>query len=222
MTILGVESIHHRVHISISCMQLIGIFLISFFSSERTNYGCALEHDDPEDNKYFIMLFLGQLWIGILHFSPLVLDSPKPSLFSIHTSKKDIGFPCGTSGKEPACQCRRHRRHRSIPGLGRSPEEGNDNPLQCYCLENSMDRGAWQATVHRIAKWPGWATKQPLAHVYICIYMWQYIIFIYMWYNQLYVFLYIKRLSPSIHETLTKLSIALDSAVGKMKTCNIK
>ena len=39
-----------------------------------------------------------------------------------------------------------------IPGLGRSPGEGNGNPLQYSCLENSMDRGAWQATVHRVAK----------------------------------------------------------------------
>ena len=39
-----------------------------------------------------------------------------------------------------------------IPGLGRSPEEGNDNPLEYSCLGNSMDRGAWQATVHRVAK----------------------------------------------------------------------
>ena len=36
----------------------------------------------------------------------------------------------------------------SIPGLGRSPREGNGNPLQHSCLENSMDRGAWWATVH--------------------------------------------------------------------------
>ena len=39
-----------------------------------------------------------------------------------------------------------------IPGLGRSPGKGNGNPLQCSCLENSMDRGAWQATVHAVAK----------------------------------------------------------------------
>ena len=38
-----------------------------------------------------------------------------------------------------------------IPGLGRSPEEGNGNPLQYSDLENSMDRGAWQATVHGVA-----------------------------------------------------------------------
>ena len=40
----------------------------------------------------------------------------------------------------------------SIPGLGRSPGEGNGNPLQCYCLKNPMDRRAWQATVHGVAK----------------------------------------------------------------------
>ena len=41
---------------------------------------------------------------------------------------------------------------RSIPGLGRSPGDGNDNPLQYSCLENPMDRGAWRATVHRVAQ----------------------------------------------------------------------
>ena len=40
----------------------------------------------------------------------------------------------------------------SIPGSGRSPGEGNDNPLQYSCLENSMDRGAWQATVHGVTE----------------------------------------------------------------------
>ena len=40
----------------------------------------------------------------------------------------------------------------SIPGLGRSPGEGNGNPLQCSSLENPMDRGAWWATVHRVTK----------------------------------------------------------------------
>ena len=40
----------------------------------------------------------------------------------------------------------------SIPGLGRSPGEGNSNPLQYSCLENPMDRGAWRATFHGVAK----------------------------------------------------------------------
>ena len=42
----------------------------------------------------------------------------------------------------------------SIPESGRSPREGNGHPLQYSCLENPMDRGAWQATVYRVAK--GW------------------------------------------------------------------
>ena len=43
----------------------------------------------------------------------------------------------------------------SIPGSGRSPWEGNSNPLQYSCWKNSMDRGAWQATVHGVTKsWP--------------------------------------------------------------------
>ena len=40
----------------------------------------------------------------------------------------------------------------SISGSGRFPREGNDNPLQCSCLENPMDRGVWWATVHGVAK----------------------------------------------------------------------
>ena len=40
----------------------------------------------------------------------------------------------------------------SIPGLGRSPREGNGNPLQYSCLKNSMDRAVWQATVHGVAE----------------------------------------------------------------------
>ena len=40
----------------------------------------------------------------------------------------------------------------SVPGLGRSPGEGNGNPLQYSCLENPMDRGAWWAAVHGVAK----------------------------------------------------------------------
>ena len=61
-----------------------------------------------------------------------------------------FGFPWWLSGKESVCQYRRPRG--SIPGSGRSPEEGNGNPLQYSCLENSMDRGAWWTTVHAMAR----------------------------------------------------------------------
>ena len=49
--------------------------------------------------------------------------------------------------KNPSAKERRHRDEVSIPGPGRSPGVGNGNPLQYSCLENSMDRGAWQASV---------------------------------------------------------------------------
>ena len=63
--------------------------------------------------------------------------------------RKDRGFPGGSDGKESACNAE----HLSlIHGLGRSPGEGNGNPLQYPCLENSMDRGAWWATVHGVAE----------------------------------------------------------------------
>ena len=61
-----------------------------------------------------------------------------------------MGFPGGASGKEPARQCMLEVRHAgSIPGWRRSPREENGNSLQYSCLENPMDRGAWQAIVHR-------------------------------------------------------------------------
>ena len=55
----------------------------------------------------------------------------------------------GSAGKELTC----HAGNLGlIPELGRSPGEGNGYPLKCSCLENSMDRGAWRATVHGVAK----------------------------------------------------------------------
>ena len=59
------------------------------------------------------------------------------------------GFPGGSDGKESVSNAGDLS---SVPGLGRSPGEGNGNPLQYSCLENSMDRGAWWVTVHRITK----------------------------------------------------------------------
>ena len=58
-------------------------------------------------------------------------------------------FPAGSDGKESACNAGDLG---SIPGLGRSSGEGNGNPLQYSCLENSTDRGACWATVHGVAK----------------------------------------------------------------------
>ena len=57
--------------------------------------------------------------------------------------------PATPVGKESACSAGDLG---SIPGLGRCPGEGNGNPLQYSCLENPIDRGAWQATVHGVAR----------------------------------------------------------------------
>ena len=56
------------------------------------------------------------------------------------------GFPGGARGREPSSQCRRHKRHGFDPWV-RKIEKENGNPLQYSCLENSLDRGAWWATI---------------------------------------------------------------------------
>ena len=70
-----------------------------------------------------------------------------------------VGFPGGSDGKESACNAGESG---SVPGSGRSPGEGNGNPPQYSCLENPVDGGAWQATVHGV-------TKTNIPH---CVYYW--------------------------------------------------
>ena len=60
-----------------------------------------------------------------------------------------LGFPGGSDGKASACIAGDPG---LIPGSGRSPGEGNGSPLQYSCLENSVDEGAWEATVHGVTK----------------------------------------------------------------------
>ena len=60
-----------------------------------------------------------------------------------------VGFPGGSEGKEFA---RDAGDLGLIPGLGRSPGGGHGSPLQYFCLENPMHRGAWWATVHRVTE----------------------------------------------------------------------
>ena len=62
------------------------------------------------------------------------------------------GFPNCSSSKRSSCNAGDTRDSGSIPGSGRSPGGGNSNPLWYPCLENFMDRGAWWATVHGVAK----------------------------------------------------------------------
>ena len=75
-----------------------------------------------------------------------------------NTLFSQLGFLDGSDGKESACNAGDLG---SIPGLGRCPGEGNGYSLQCSCLENPMDRGAWWATLHRVTK--SWTERLTLS-----------------------------------------------------------
>ena len=72
--------------------------------------------------------------------------------------------------KEHTCQCRRHRRLQFDLWVGKIPWRGQGNPLQDYCLENSMDRGAWLVTVHGVAQsYDGARTHVFVLELEICL-----------------------------------------------------
>ena len=74
--------------------------------------------------------------------------------------------------KNPPARAGAVRDAGAIPGLGRSPREGNDNPLQYSCLGNLMDRGAWQATVHGVAKSQTWMSMN--THTQYHLHVWEF------------------------------------------------
>ena len=73
-----------------------------------------------------------------------------------NSSKPPAGFRDGSDGEQSACDVGDSG---LIPGWGRCPGEGNSYPLQYSCLENSMDRGAWRAIVHEVAKSQMWLSE---------------------------------------------------------------
>ena len=82
-------------------------------------------------------------------FLGIVSFSTRASAFFFNTGCCKLGFPGGLDSKESASNVGDPS---LIPGSERSPGEGNGNPLQYSCLENPMDRGAWQATVHGVSR----------------------------------------------------------------------
>ena len=77
------------------------------------------------------------------------------------------GSPGGSGVKNPPSSAGDPRDTASTPGLGRSPGGGNGNPLQNSCLVNPMDRGAWRATVHGVAKSRPWLSNWAWCHLYL-------------------------------------------------------
>ena len=78
--------------------------------------------------------------------------------------REPLGFPGGAVARNPPANAGDTRDAGSTPGLGRSPGVGNSNPLQFSCLKNPLDRGAWWATVHRVAK--SWTQLSDGAHTH--------------------------------------------------------
>ena len=118
-------------------------------------------------------------------------DSCLPDISCLWTSRKHQDyafgggyFPRGTSGKEPTCQCRRRKRRRFNPWVGRPPGEGNDNPLQYFCLGNPMDKGAWWAKIHWVAEVTQHASKHAFGEMTFC-------------YMQLYFYLSVTKLETA-------------------------
>ena len=84
-----------------------------------------------------------------LFFNSLIHSLTKSSLEITLLREIFVGFPGSSVGKESICNAGGPS---LIPGLGRSPGEGNSYSFQYFGLENSMDRGAWRATVHGVTK----------------------------------------------------------------------
>ena len=98
------------------------------------------------------ILFVGKRKLGLSStymlriFESFWKDMQKTSHLSLRRTSQAL------SGKNPPAKAGDTKELGSILGLGRSPEEGNGNPLQYSSLENPTDRGAWQATVHKVAQ----------------------------------------------------------------------
>ena len=101
--------------------------------------------------SHFIYCFFGRfLFLNTIPI--IVLLKTVTKLHGWIFKTLSISFPCFPGGSEVKASARNAGDLGLIPGSGRSPGEGNGNPLQYSCLENPMDGGAWWATVHRVAK----------------------------------------------------------------------
>ena len=122
---------------------LLGLMAGSFLFSSRV-----------EDNIFFLYTLPTTMLTKFSH--------RKCSMWRNTVLKRDVlfareqfwlrSFPGGASGKESSCQCRRHKRLRCSRCVGKIPWRRVWQPTPVFLLENSMDRGAWWATVHRVAR----------------------------------------------------------------------
>ena len=106
--------------------------------------------------------------VSLSELRELVMDREalRAAIHGVTKSRTRLSNWSDLSGKEPTCQFRRLKQGVFDPWVGKIPGGGHGNPLYYSCLENPMDRGAWQATVHRVTK--SWTRlKQLSTHSYI-------------------------------------------------------
>ena len=132
-------------HSSRSCCPYVILLLIYFWVIFLKHFLCARHNIQNVACIHPIFTKPDEV-NSIIHFPEQKLEFQRDK----------VACPGAATGEEPACQCRRHKRHGLIPGSGRSPGEGIGNPLWYSCLENPRDRRAWLATVHSVAKSPTW------------------------------------------------------------------
>ena len=100
-------------------------------------------------NTMWILFWTWQFWITVTWASKINI---RGHLYVCLNLLHLMDFPGGSVVKDPPANAGDARDPGPIPGSGRSPVGGNGNPLKYSCLENSMDRGAWRAKVHWVAK----------------------------------------------------------------------
>ena len=127
--------------------------------------------------QYFTLWMLGSCslkaaWKKLHVYSNIYIKYIYSKQILYRVSLDNCGFPGGISGKESVCQSRRCKRYRFDSWVRKNPGVGNGNPLKYSCLENSRDRGAWQAIVHGGHK--SWTWLSYWAHStisdYTCLY----------------------------------------------------
>ena len=122
--------------------MVLALLLTSFIELWLESGVCS---DSPFINSSRFSLYLKENWFFWKEVHILYQ-------FYFTRASKSEGFPGGASRKNLPASGGDIRDKDLIPGSGRSPEGGHGNPLENSCLKNPMDRGVWQATVHRVAQ----------------------------------------------------------------------
>ena len=127
-------------------------FTLSLSKTEAGNDEEALEGSGAKDRKGMVPESLCGLKPANHEHSHWFVTWMRHVSFCVKFTINSLGFPGGSVVKNPSTNAGDIGDVHSIPGSGRSPGDGNGNPVQYSCLENPRDRGAWRAAVHGVTK----------------------------------------------------------------------